>query len=244
MEKDSNNAKNKKLKCLKVYDQLYELIQNGTYPPGSQLPSETILAKQMNVSRMTLRKTLSFLWEDGLIKNVQGVGHFVIDQTKKISNDMEKKVLLHPVYSYCTEKLDSVEMNFHIEPPRKSMTDSLQQYTAAVVAVDRWYKAKDVPLAYSLSFIPIELIGKKQIDLNHKEQLLNYLESQCYQETEHCHRLCSYSDAGNFTAATYKLSNEDSFLLVQETIYDSDENILISNKHYIPFNLFKIEIHF
>lgn len=32
------------------------MIQDGVYPPGSQLPSEPELALQMDVSRMTLRR--------------------------------------------------------------------------------------------------------------------------------------------------------------------------------------------
>lgn len=77
METKTDKSKTKKLKHVKIYNELYELIQNGTYEPGSQLPSETTLSTTMNVSRMTLRKALTLLREDGLIKDVQGVGHFV-----------------------------------------------------------------------------------------------------------------------------------------------------------------------
>ena len=77
MEAKTDKSKTKKLKHVKIYNELYELIQNGTYEPGSQLPSETTLSATMNVSRMTLRKALTLLREDGLIKDVQGVGHFV-----------------------------------------------------------------------------------------------------------------------------------------------------------------------
>ncbi|MCX4268792.1 MAG: GntR family transcriptional regulator [Lachnospiraceae bacterium] len=231
----------KKLKHVKIYDQLYELIQNGTYPAGSQLPSETTLSAQMNVSRMTLRKALALLQEDGLTKNIQGIGHFVCSQSEDPIKQPLSAPILHPVYSYCTETLDSVEMAFRIEPPTQSITDSLKQYTPVVVITDRWYKHQGNPLAYSLSFLPIGVIGTNQIDLNHTDQLLQYLESQCYQNMNCCRRICSHSTAGNFTASTYTLSNENSFLLIQETIFDKDQTILVSNKHYIPSDLFKIE---
>ena len=77
MSEKTDKSKLKKLKHVKVYDQLYEQIKNGTYPPEAQLPPETTLAASMNVSRMTLRKALLLLIEDGLIKNVPGVGNFV-----------------------------------------------------------------------------------------------------------------------------------------------------------------------
>ena len=58
-EKAKEKARN--LKHVRVYDRLYRLIQEGVYPPGSQLPSEPDLAAQMGVSRMTLRRALSLL---------------------------------------------------------------------------------------------------------------------------------------------------------------------------------------
>lgn len=240
---NSEMEKAKKLKHVKVYNQLYDLIQNGTYPAGSQLPSEAALSAQMNVSRMTLRKALTLLQEDGLTKNVPGVGHFVPLQSEEHNEITKIDRLSHPVYSYCIKELDSVEMKFRIEPPTKSISDTLKQYTPAVVIVDRWYKSGQTPLAYSLSFLPIELIGEKQIDLNDADQLLNYLESHCYEHAGACKRVCSHSTAGNFTALIYTLSEDNSFLLVQETIYDNNQNIMVSTKHYIPSDLFKIEIN-
>ncbi|MFQ8732363.1 MAG: GntR family transcriptional regulator [Enterocloster bolteae] len=63
-----------KLKHVKVYNRLYSMIQDGVYPPGSQLPSEPELALQMDVSRMTLRRALALLQEDNLVINIRGEG--------------------------------------------------------------------------------------------------------------------------------------------------------------------------
>ena len=73
MESKNDKFKTKNLKHVKIYNELYEMIQDGTYKPGTQLPPETTLSSTMNVSRMTLRKALALLREDGLIKNVPGV---------------------------------------------------------------------------------------------------------------------------------------------------------------------------
>lgn len=243
-EDDFENKDNKesKLKHVKVYDQLYEMIQNGTFPPGSKLPSETVLSAQLDVSRMTLRKALTLLQDDGMMRNVQGIGHFVCSQPQPAQEQHPANTPQHPVYSYCTETLDAVEMAFRIEPPTKSISDVLKQYTPAVVIVDRWYRQKGKLLAYSLSFLPIGLIGEEKIDLNHSSQLQEYLERRCYDGKNCFRRICSHSTAGNFTALTGTLSDDNSFLLVQENISDADGRILVSSKHYIPSGLFRIEI--
>lgn len=243
MEQNTEHSKKKKLKHVKVYDRIYEQIQNGIYPPGSQLPSEITLAEQMGVSRMTLRKALALFIEDGLIKNVPGVGHFICIPGQPPTKILDLSNNLHPIYTYCTTKPETTEFEFRIEPPTRSILDSLNQYTPAVVIADRWYKKEDVPFAYSLSFLPIECIAEKQIDLNQPENLHAYLEEGFYREMASCRRVCSHSTSGNFTAKKYVLSQQDSFLLIQETIYDENKKILIYSKHYIPSELFRIEIN-
>lgn len=242
MEEKSNALKKKKLKHVKVYDRIYELIQNGTYPAGSQLPPETALAGQMGVSRMTLRKALALFIEDGLVKNVPGIGHFICTPDKMVQKDLDMSKTFHPIRAYCTNTPDTSEFEFRIEPPTRSILDTLEQYTPAVVIADRWYKKDDIPYAYSLSFLPIECIAENQIDLSQPTELLSYLEDGCYKEMASCHRVCSHSTSGNFTAKKYTLSSQDSFLLIQETIYDKNGKILISSKHYIPSELYRIEI--
>lgn len=233
----------KKLKHVKVYDQLYELIQNGTYPLHSQLPSELALAEQMGVSRMTLRKALGLFIEDGIIKNVPGVGHFVCSPDERVNDNLDTSKTTHPMYTYSVQAPDATEFDFRIEAPTRSILDTLKQYTPAVVIADRWYKKNNVPFAYTLSFLPMEAIAEHQIHLNTPEELQRFLEADCYEKAASCHRLCTHSTTGNFTAKNYTLSNHDSFLLIQETIYGKNGQIMVSNKHYIPSDLYRIELY-
>lgn len=52
-----------------------------------------------------------------------------------------------------------------------------------------------------------------------------------------------HSIAGNFTSTKYALSENSSFILVHETIYDDNKQVLVSSKHYISIELFKLELH-
>ena len=232
----------KKLKYVKIYDCLYEMIQNKTFPPGSQLPSEKDLAERMNVSRMTLRKALALLQEDNLITNKTGIGNFVKDNSAEVPfSGME--TIGHPIYKCCTQELNCVEIAFRIEPPTSPITKMLGQKSPAVVITDRWYKYNQRPYAYSLSFIPIEVIGNEKLDLNDADSLLHYLEDTIYKRSAGSRCTFSHSTAGNFTAAQYKLSDHASFILIQETIYGEREQVLAVSKHYIPIDLFKMELH-
>lgn len=242
MDNHSASEKEKKLKHVRVYDQLYGFIRDGVYAPGSQLPSEPDLAEQLHVSRMTLRRALALLQEDHLVKNIRGKGNFICETSDEtVSRGME--ILRHPVYNCCIHKFNDVELEFRIEPPTESIAKSLEQKTAAVVITDRWYRSDEKVSAYSLSFIPIEVISQQQIDLNHPEDLKKYLEEDIYANAPESTCTLSYTTTGNFTAVKYVLSQSSAFLLIQENIYDGNHNILVSSKHYIPVEAFKMELN-
>jgi DNA-binding LacI/PurR family transcriptional regulator len=60
-----------------IYDDLRADIASGKYQDGSRLPTEAEPAKQYFVSRITSKKALTKLAEDGLILRIPGRGSFV-----------------------------------------------------------------------------------------------------------------------------------------------------------------------
>lgn len=63
-----------------LYERIADAIHDGTYPPGSTLPSEPRLAGELGVSRPALREALLLLQEDGLLSVRRGVGRTVNDR--------------------------------------------------------------------------------------------------------------------------------------------------------------------
>ncbi|MFI1015123.1 GntR family transcriptional regulator [Streptomyces sp. NPDC020965] len=62
-----------------LYERIADALRDGTYPPGSTLPSEPRLATELGVSRPALREALLLLQEDGLLSVRRGVGRTVND---------------------------------------------------------------------------------------------------------------------------------------------------------------------
>jgi len=60
-----------------IADDLRERIRRGAYPPGSKLPSETELVEEFNVTRVTVRRGLAVLEQEGLTESLRGRGVFV-----------------------------------------------------------------------------------------------------------------------------------------------------------------------
>ncbi|WBU54638.1 phosphonate metabolism transcriptional regulator PhnF [Paracoccus sp. SCSIO 75233] len=62
---------------LQIYDRLAEACTSGPLPPGAKLPGENDLAELFDVSRLTIRKALSKLQQEGQLQARKGVGIFI-----------------------------------------------------------------------------------------------------------------------------------------------------------------------
>ncbi|MCE5342826.1 MAG: GntR family transcriptional regulator [Eubacteriales bacterium] len=74
-----------------LYQQLMRRLKNdviaGVYPAGGRIPSEQALCANYGVSRVTVRKALLDLVQDGLLLRRQGKGTFVADA--RLTRDLQ-----------------------------------------------------------------------------------------------------------------------------------------------------------
>jgi DNA-binding GntR family transcriptional regulator len=66
----------------KIYSEIKQTIINGTLSQSEKLPSENELCKIYNVSRITIRKALDLLTEEGWVIKIQGKGSFANPDAK------------------------------------------------------------------------------------------------------------------------------------------------------------------
>ena len=62
---------------MKIQHYVSEKIRSGEYPVGGKIPSETELAEQFSVSRITANKAIKEMALMGLLERVRGRGTFV-----------------------------------------------------------------------------------------------------------------------------------------------------------------------
>lgn len=55
-------------------------IERGDYAPGRAIPSETRLMQEHGVARLTARKAVRVLADEGLVEVVQGRGAYVTER--------------------------------------------------------------------------------------------------------------------------------------------------------------------
>ena len=95
-----------------VFSQIHELIREGRFKAGDQLPSERELADTFKVSRTSVREALRALESQGLVVSRTGTGNFVadlpvesligplarllIDEKKALADVFEMRKLIEP----------------------------------------------------------------------------------------------------------------------------------------------------
>lgn len=68
-----------KPKYIEIAEYLENQIREGVLEPKSMLPKESVLQEQLSVSRVTIRKSLQILVENGLISRSRGSGTYIND---------------------------------------------------------------------------------------------------------------------------------------------------------------------
>ena len=67
-----------------ISEKIHQQIVDGDYLPGDKLPSERELIERWQVSRITIRRAIANLVQQGLVSTHQGKGAFVTHQSKVI----------------------------------------------------------------------------------------------------------------------------------------------------------------
>jgi len=79
---------------MQVYRSLLEKIRNGAFKEGALLPSERELSTRLGVDRLTLRRALGMLSNEGLIEKKPGVGSWVRNRPARWINGADGRSIM------------------------------------------------------------------------------------------------------------------------------------------------------
>ncbi|MFH8737876.1 MULTISPECIES: winged helix-turn-helix domain-containing protein [unclassified Streptomyces] len=65
---------------------IIERITNGTYPPGSKVPSIVALAAEFDVVNSTAQRAMEAVRAEGLTRSEKGMGTFVLKSAERDAN--------------------------------------------------------------------------------------------------------------------------------------------------------------
>ena len=136
-----------------ISDTLRQQIQDGTMGPNDQLLSENQLGEEFQVSRITVRRALQTLENEGLIYRRQGLGAFVSDQ--RVSQSMIRLNSFVEDMELAGLKASSQIIGFtKVVCPDPIAHELRMELGKHVFRLDRLRLGDETPIAYDITFLP------------------------------------------------------------------------------------------
>ncbi len=145
-------------------------------PAGQRLPSEPELAKQLGVSRATLREAMRTFETQGLIRRRQGSGTFVVGKAPILDNGLEILESLETMakrlgLEISVSDLDLGQISADDEFPKALNVPVGTRLTH----VRRVIRADTRPVAYLVDVLPEDILHSKDLPADFHGSVLDFL---------------------------------------------------------------------
>lgn len=146
---------------IKIAEEIKNKINRAELKPGDAIASEAALCKEFGTSRMTVRKSLAILANEGYIYSIPGKGNFV-------RKPQHNKYILY--YDEMNNAINSVDktklLEVNIIMPDEKLADELQiTRNKNVIMIRRLFYTDGDPVAYDVKY----LIYRKGMPIVEKE---------------------------------------------------------------------------
>lgn len=133
-------------------------------PAGQRLPSEPDLAKQLGVSRATLREAMRSFETQGLIRRRQGSGTFVVGKVQALDSGLEVLESLETIAKRMGLEVSVSDLSVEIVSADEELASSLNVAAGAkLTRVRRVIRAEGRPVAYLVDVLPEDVLQPKDL---------------------------------------------------------------------------------
>ncbi|MBW8011313.1 MAG: GntR family transcriptional regulator [Chloroflexi bacterium] len=158
----------------RLHEQLGQLIQETQ--AGERLLSEPKLAKQLRVSRATLREAMRTFETQGFIHRRQGVGTFVVHPSGVIESGLEILESIHTMAQRIDLPVEMVSFEVGRRAADKKEAEILQlEPDANIVQVSWVMAAESRPVAFLVDILPEDILNAEEINENFNGSVLDLL---------------------------------------------------------------------
>ena len=217
-----------------LYEQLVELISETE--PGGRLPSEPKLAKQMGVSRATLREAMRIFETQGIIHRRQGVGTFVVPPAQIIDSGLE---VLESILTKAQRKDLDIHVgpySVHERPASEKEAIALGLETSDPVLQISWVmETPDRPVAYLVDVLPKGIFEVNEVRRQFQGSVLDLLmQSKQFSLTTSRTEIGAVSAPAEI-ARSLGIQRGDVVLWFEATLFTAEGKVVdYSHSYYLP----------
>jgi GntR family transcriptional regulator len=145
-------------------------------PAGFRLPSEPVLAKQLGVSRATLREAMRSFETQGLIRRRQGAGTFVVGKIPVLDSGLEVLESLQAIASKINLDVTHGEITINEFFADDDHVAALKVNPGTkLIRVSRVMRVDSRPVAFLVDTLPEDILHHKELTDKFNGSVLDYL---------------------------------------------------------------------
>jgi len=202
---------------------------------GDRLPSEPDLAKQLGVSRATLREAMRTFETQGLIRRRQGAGTFVVGRVSVIDAGLELLESLDTMADRLGLEVSVSDLHIESVSADKEHAASLNvPPTTKLTRVRRVMRADGRPVAYLVDCLPEDVLKASQLPISFKGSVLDFLVDRGEHLTV-SRAAISAIDATAEVAKPLEIQRGDVLLQFTSQLYNVSGKVIdYSSSYFIP----------
>lgn len=217
-----------------LHEELKQIIALAA--PGERLPSEPKLARELGVSRATLREAMRTFETQGLLRRRQGSGTYVIHPTYILESGLE-----------VLESIESMADRLNIEVSVEDVLidhrspDDVEAEKLAIPKEQKVWEAKrviftdDRPVAYLIDVIPDDMANPNEMEKKFTGSMLDFFLERGTPTI--VSSLCEINaePANQDVARALEIQRRDGLLLFSALLYAENGRIIdYSQSYFLP----------
>lgn len=215
------NADSNKPLYLQVEAAIRNAILTKKYTPGEKLPTEVELSELYQVSKITIRKAMEKLSNDGLVQRVQGKGTFVSYRKDKVTLNETQGFNKSLSSRGHTAKHKILNASYLVATPE--IAEKLRLDTkAAVIYIERLIWEDDIPVGIDRLYVAEQRFPDIITKLTPDKSLYQILENDYHITSDRSVLEINGTIADNDTAKLLECSVGDPLFYVEKISYDSE----------------------
>jgi GntR family transcriptional regulator len=204
-------------------------------PPGSRLMSEPDLAKQMGVSRATLREAMRTFETQGLIRRRQGSGTYVVGKFQVIDAGLEVLESMETMARRMNLEVSVSDLHVEQMQADKTIADGLcVEEGTRFVSVRRVMRAEGRPVSYLVDSLPVDILQLDELANEVRGSVLDYLIGSGV-DLQVSRAAISATNAVADVAKALEIQRDDVLLRFASQLYDGTGRVVdYSVSYFIP----------
>lgn len=225
----------------RLHEDLAQLISDTL--PGDRLSTEPELAKQLGVSRATLREAMRTFETQGLLLRRQGVGTFVVRPTQVLESGLEVLESIDTLAKRTGLQVSRGKIDLELRLATSEECDALGvEPGCSVVSVSRVILAEDRPVAYLVDILPEEILSPREVNQDFSGSVLDLLLERGEPQLVNAHCEIAAVAADSTISRALQIQRGDAILKFSSRVFALDGRVVDCSESYFLPGYFRFHV--